>query len=80
MPLERSLHDSPLNAAAPAVHEPHFNEPSLDRRIHIRIDDRPDIARRERVQIDFRLDRHTNRLVHRLVLSGFRRCSGIRSR
>jgi len=61
MPIECGLHDAALHAASTAVHEANAHESCLRRRLDIFIDDRRDIARRERVQIQLTLDRKAMR-------------------
>src|SRR5262245_36371060 len=56
MPLERRLHDSPLNASPAAVNQAHLAEACFGRSVHILFDDRSDVGRGERVEVDFRLD------------------------
>ena len=57
MPLERLLHDAALNALAAAVNQPHLAQSRLVRGVHVLLDDRLDVARREGVEIEGRLDR-----------------------
>ena len=63
VPLERGLNDSALDAAAAAVHQPHFAESCGSRGLDVFSDHGRDIRRRERVQIDFSLDWNLDRLV-----------------
>ena len=56
MTLERSLDDAALNPASAAVNEPHFSKPCLRGGGHILLDDRRNIRRRERVQVELALD------------------------
>ncbi len=56
MAIERRLHDAALHAASAAVDEPHFVEAGGGRGRHVLVDDRRDVARRERVKIEFSLD------------------------
>ena len=53
MTIERGLNDAALDAATAAVHQPHFRQPCCHRGIHVLVDDRRDIARREGVKIKF---------------------------
>ena len=54
--VEGRLDDASLHAASAAMHQPHFLEPGDGGGIHIFFNDRRNIARRERVQVDLRLD------------------------
>lgn len=58
MPLECGLHDAALDAAPAAVHEPHLPKPRFVRGSNVFLDDRGDVARRERVEIQLRFDGH----------------------
>jgi hypothetical protein len=57
MPLERLLNDAPLNAFAAAMNQPHFTKSRLVRRCDVLLDDRGDVAWRERVQVQVVFDR-----------------------
>ena len=67
MPLERLLHDAALHARAAAVNEPQLAQTRGMRLGHVLFDDRTDISRRERVQIDRGFDWKTVRAVFRAV-------------
>ena len=56
MPLECLLHDAALDALAAAVNQPDLAQARLVRGVHLLLDDRLDIARREGVEIEERLD------------------------
>lgn len=58
MPVERLLHDRPLHAAAAAMDEADLSKSRCVRRVDVLLDDRRNIARCKRVQIELRLDRH----------------------
>jgi hypothetical protein len=57
------LHDAALDAATAAVNQPHFIESGSGGRVDVLLDNRWNIARRERVQIQFALDRDLHRAV-----------------
>ena len=67
--LECLLDDTPLNADAPAVHEPNFRQPSLVRLVDVLFDDRWDVARRESVEIEHAFDGYPDRV---LILHRYR--------
>ena len=56
MALERLLHDAALDAAAAAVDEPHFGQACFGGSVHVFLNDRRDVARGERMEIDFGFD------------------------
>ena len=56
MPLERLLHDASLDALAAAVNQPDLTQSSVVRRSDVFLDDRRDVAWRERVQIEVVFD------------------------
>jgi hypothetical protein len=56
MAIESGLYDAALNAASAAVDEPNLSKARIGSRVDVFLDDRGDIARRERVEIDFGLD------------------------
>ena len=58
MPLEHLLNDASLNALAAAVNQPDLTETTFVCRIDILLDDRGDVARRERVQVEVGFDRN----------------------
>ena len=64
MAVDHGLDDLPLNADAPAVDEPDLVESSCGRRLEVLVDDRGNIARRERVEIQRILDRDADGLVY----------------
>src|SRR5262245_31923433 len=63
MLLERGLHDAALNATAASVHEPHVLQSRVRRRVHVFLDDRRNVPRRERVEVQLRFDGKSNRVV-----------------
>ena len=62
MSLEDRLHDAALNASPAAMNEPQLAQACVVGGAHVLVDDRRDIARRERVEIDLALDRDSDRL------------------
>ena len=58
MTLEDGLHDAPLNASPAAMNEPQLAQACVVGGAHVLVDDRRDIARRERVEIELRFDRN----------------------
>src|SRR5712691_548252 len=62
MLVESSLDDAALYAAAAAMDQPDFAEAGGRGRVDVGMHDRWNIAGRERVQIELRLDRDSNRL------------------
>jgi hypothetical protein len=58
MPLERLLDDGALDAATAPVDQAHLAEPSGVSGCDVLLDDRADVARRERMQIEHVLDRN----------------------
>ena len=65
MPGQERVHDRALDADAASVDQPDLAEPALPRSRQILLDDRHDVARRERVQIQRVLDRDPNRFIFR---------------
>ena len=63
MARENGLHDLSLDADAATVDQPHLGKPSGVCGVQVFGDDRGDVARRERVQIERILDRDADRLV-----------------
>ena len=61
MPFERLLDDAALNAAAASMNEADLAEAALPGRVHVRLDDRFDVARLERVEVERILDRDAAR-------------------
>src|SRR6185369_11315562 len=57
VPLERLLHDAALDSLAAAVNEAHFAQSTLPSRVDVLLDDRLDVAWRERVKIKAVFDR-----------------------
>jgi len=64
VPRDHGLNDFPLNPDAPAVDQPDLGEAARDRRVQVLVDDRGNIARRERVEVERILDRDANWLVY----------------
>ena len=56
MALQRSLHDSALNATAAAVNHAHLTKPGSSGGVEVFGDDRRDIAWRETVQVELGSD------------------------
>ena len=56
MTLQRGLDDPSLHAASPAVHETDFVEPRGCRSRDLFVNDRGNIARRERMKVELSLD------------------------
>jgi len=52
------LDETPLDPLATTVDETHLREPLLGRRPDVLLNDRHHVSRRERMQIQFALDRH----------------------
>ena len=63
MLVEGSLDDAALYAAAAAMDQADFTEAGGGGRVDVRMHDRWNIAGRERMQIELRFDRDSNRLV-----------------
>src|SRR5207249_7620528 len=61
---EHGLDDLSLNADAAAVDQPDLAEPPRGSRLEVLVDDRGDIARRERMEIQRILDRDADGLVY----------------
>lgn len=62
MTLERLLHEPALDALASAVYQAHFSEPRFVRRGDVLLDNRLDVARRERVKVERVLNRDAHSL------------------
>src|SRR5439155_24829607 len=60
MTIERGLHDPAPHAAAASVDDAHLVESGSRSGLDVLGDDRGDVARRERVQIDLALDRQVD--------------------
>lgn len=60
---EQPLHGRALDALASPVNQPHDREACLVRGHQVLFDDRDDVARRERVQIDRVFDRNADRTI-----------------
>ena len=58
MPFERLLHDAALHAAPAPVDQPYLPQAGRVRLVDVLIDDRRDIARRKRVEIERAFDRN----------------------
>ena len=84
MPVERRLHDPALHTSSAPVDDAHLAEPRTRGGGHVLVDDRRDVARRERVQIELGLDwdvddaRHAVRIVRHARCLGRRRACDIR--
>ena len=69
MAFQGRLHDPTLDAASPSVDETHFAQAGRRGGVHELGDDRPDVRRRERVQVELALDWDADRdssIIHRL--------------
>jgi hypothetical protein len=67
MPFERLLHDAALHAAAAPVNEPYLAQAGGVCLVDVLLDDRRDIGRRKRVEIERAFDRNPQRvsILHR---------------
>ena len=63
MPLERRVHGGALHPDSPPVHQADLPQSGLGRGPDVLRDDGADVARRERVEVELRLDRHRVRRV-----------------
>jgi len=63
MPIERRLDDPALHPSTAAVHQSYFAEAGAGGGFDIFIDDRRNVARRKRVQIELVFDGDADRLV-----------------
>jgi len=61
---DHRLDDPPLDTNAPAVDESDLAEPPREGCLQVLVDDRRDVARRERVEIQRILDRDADGLVY----------------
>ena len=70
MPIERLLHDTALHAAAASVNEPHLAQAGGVCLVDVLLDDRRDIGRRKRVEIERAFDGNPQRvsILHRAQL------------
>lgn len=73
VPLERLLHDAPLNAAAAAMDEANLRQPSLVRLVDVLFDHRRDVARCESVEVETAFDGYPDRV---LILHRYRAGTG----
>src|SRR5258706_15957815 len=64
MTIENRLNDPALHATPASVNDANLAKPRADGRLDVSLDDRRDVARRERVQVDVILDGDAVRLVH----------------
>ena len=55
MAIECALHGGTLDALPAPVHQPQLEESGCVRRVDVLLDNRRDVARRKRVQIELRL-------------------------
>lgn len=58
--IEQGLHETALHAPAPSVDQADFPEPRRVGCLQVLVDDRSNVGRRERVQVDHILDRHAD--------------------
>ena len=56
MPFQHLLHDASLHALAAAVDQPDLAQSRLVCGVHVFLDDRRNVTRRERVQVEVSLD------------------------
>jgi hypothetical protein len=63
MLVEGSLDDAALHAATAAVDQPDFAEAGGGRRVDVFLDNRWNVAGRKRVQIEFRFDGDSKRVI-----------------
>ena len=63
--LERVLHDTALDSLTAAVHEPQLAQPLRVRRVHVLLNDRRDVPRQERVQVELWADREIDGFIQR---------------
>src|SRR2546421_9142205 len=64
MTIERRLDDPTLHTSTATVHQTHLTEASAGGRFDVFIDDRRNISRSKRVQIEFAFDRNLDRIAH----------------
>ena len=64
MAVECGLDDSPLYAAASPVNQANLAKTRAGGRLDVGLDNRRNVARRERMQIEVILNRHAVRIVH----------------
>jgi len=70
MAFEFGLHEAALYSSTAPVHDPHDFVPGALRGVDVFFHDRPDIARREGVEIELVFDRNVDRVpAHRLAFS-----------
>lgn len=67
MALQGLLHDPALHPRSTAMHEPHFAQALRVCLVEVLFDDRRDVARSERVEVDLPLDGDPQRV---LILHG----------
>jgi len=63
--VESGLNDAPLHASAPSVNHANFAKARTGGRLDVSLNNRRDVARRERMQIEVILNRHAMQIVHR---------------
>ena len=69
MALEPLLHEASLDAPSAAVYQPDFSEARRVRCVHVFVDDRRDVPRREGMQIERRFDGNPYGVVHCIAQS-----------
>jgi hypothetical protein len=72
VPLERRLNDATLHAPPATVNQPYLPQTGFRRGLDVVGDDAGDVARREGVQIEFRLDWNANGIGHHELTRGVR--------
>ena len=63
MPVERRVHGGALHPDSPSVHQAHLAQSGLGRGADVLLDDGADVARREGMEVELRLDRYGVRWV-----------------
>jgi len=61
--IQGALHGQALHTDPSPVHQPYFTKTSGVRLVDVLFDDRRNVARRERVEVELRLDRNADRVV-----------------
>jgi hypothetical protein len=72
MPLEHLLHDAALNAFAAAMNQADLTQAGFVRGVDVLLDDRRDLPRRERVQVEVIVDGNAVRQRFTVSLDLFR--------
>jgi hypothetical protein len=72
VPIERGLDDAPLDAAAASVHQTDLAQTGRRRGVDVLGDNRGNVARGERVEIDLAFDRNAHRIIGHVYRSALR--------